>query len=86
MRKYTEEEIKVITETPITMDCFEMDDLSCPILSNDIDKCSDVIQFVWKPLIFSLERLRRLYNETKDKRYWKELIRLLPNSYKVVKL
>ena len=27
------------------------------------------------------ERLRQLYLETKDKRYWKELIRLLPNGW-----
>jgi hypothetical protein len=28
-----------------------------------------------------LEKLRQKYNETKDKRYWKELIRLLPESW-----
>lgn len=27
------------------------------------------------------ERLRQLYLETKDKRYWKELVRLLPNGW-----
>jgi hypothetical protein len=35
----------------------------------------------WTSLINWLEDLRRSYNETKDKRYWKELIRLLPDSY-----
>lgn len=70
-----------LAETPITLDCFEMDDLNCPILNNDMEKCSDVIKFAWKPLIDFLERLRGLYNETKDERYWKELIRLLPESW-----
>jgi len=28
-----------------------------------------------------LERLRQKYNETKDKRYWKELVRWLPNGW-----
>jgi hypothetical protein len=32
-------------------------------------------------LIPMLEKLRQKYNETKDKRYWKELIRLLPESW-----
>jgi hypothetical protein len=32
-------------------------------------------------VIHLCERLRRLYLETKDKRYWKELIRLLPNGW-----
>ena len=35
----------------------------------------------WNSLINWLEDLRRSYNETKDKRYWKELIRLLPDSW-----
>jgi len=35
----------------------------------------------WAQLIPYLERLRIEYNETKDKRYWKELIRLLPESW-----
>lgn len=32
-------------------------------------------------VIHLCERLRRLYLETKDKRYWKELIRILPNGW-----
>ena len=35
----------------------------------------------WNEIIDVLERLRMLYLETKDKRYWKELIRLLPESW-----
>ena len=36
---------------------------------------------VWEELIARLEELRNLYNETKDKIYWEELLRLLPVSY-----
>jgi hypothetical protein len=32
-------------------------------------------------IIETLEQLRQKYNETKDKRYWKELIRWLPNGW-----
>jgi len=62
-----------LASTPITRDCFEMDDFSkLPLFDNST---------VWEQLIFDLERLRKIYNETKDKRYWKELIRLLPESW-----
>ena len=36
-------------------------------------------------LIPTLEQLRQKYNETKDERYLKELMRLLPNTYRVRK-
>ena len=36
---------------------------------------------VWSDYISYLECLRFNYNETKDKKYWKELIRLLPESW-----
>ena len=62
-----------LASTPITMDCFEMDDFEDLRLFD--------ISTVWEILIFDLERLRKSYNETRDKRYWKELIRLLPESW-----
>ena len=62
-----------LASTPITIDCFEMGDFE--------DLRMFDISTVWEILIFDLERLRKLYNETKDKRYWKELIRLLPESW-----
>lgn len=62
-----------LASTPITIGCFEMGDFE--------DLRVFDISTVWEILIFDLERLRKLYNETKDKRYWKELIRLLPESW-----
>lgn len=70
-----------IANYPITMDCFEMDDFdSCvTVTNNNFDQ--DCINFIWGDVIRICEELRQKYNETKDKRYWKELIRLLPESW-----
>ena len=78
-----------LASTPITMDCFEMDDFK----ETDIKRISQCfydekinIHTVfgtdyWKLQIQYLEQLRIRYNETKDKTYWKELIRVLPESW-----
>ena len=63
-----------LADTPITLDCFEMDDFT-PLIDNF------KIDLSWKTVVSYLEQLRQKYNETKDKRYWKELIRLLPESW-----
>lgn len=66
-----------LASTPITMDCFEMDDFE------DVSD-KDTFGFVsdwWDNIVYYLEELRKKYNETKDKHYWKELIRLLPESW-----
>ena len=65
-----------LASTPITKDCFEMDDYENVELYG-LQDCN----FIWDVLLTRLEILRRSYNETKDKRYWKELIRLLPESW-----
>ena len=67
-----------LASTPITKDCFEMDDFS-NLDTEQGWQSLDEIQ--WTCLVNWLEDLRRSYNETKDKRYWKELIRLLPDSW-----
>lgn len=66
-----------LASTPITKDCFEMDDFEDV---SDIDTFGFVSDW-WDNNIYYLEELRQKYNETKDKRYWKELIRLLPESW-----
>ena len=58
-----------LADTPITLDCFEMGDY-CGFFETP-----------WKNLIALLEQCRKEYNETKDRRYWKELIRFLPESW-----
>ena len=63
-----------LADTPITLDCFEMGDFT-PFIDNF------KIDLSWRTVVSYLEQLRQKYNETKDKRYWKELIRLLPESW-----
>ena len=63
-----------LASTPITLDCFEMSDFT-PLIDNF------KIDLSWQTIMTYLEQLRQRYNETKDKRYWKELIRLLPESW-----
>lgn len=84
-----------LASTPITMDCFEMDDFS-PLLDNY------KLDLSWKTIIDYCEQLRQKYNEIIEdkkrleeikefeeakkaqvmaKKYWKELIRLLPESW-----
>lgn len=75
-----------LTSEPITMDCFEMDDfdsyIDIPSAAHYIDSEQQMlnIDFMTR-LIDRLEGLRLKYNETKDKRYWKELVRWLPESW-----
>lgn len=68
-----------LISTPITVNCFEMDDFA------DSNKESNDYNLyticMWSKLIDHLEALRKEFNKTKDKRYWKELICLLPESW-----
>lgn len=67
-----------LASKPITMDCFEMGDFEEVNLSNGFSNT----KYVWNTFIIPvLEELRQIYNTTKDKRYWKELVRLLPESW-----
>lgn len=67
-----------LASIPITKDCFEMDDFEHYIESGDMVFS---LKFIWDSLVHDLEFLRQKYLATKDKRYWKELIRLLPESW-----
>ena len=65
-----------LTKYPIMMDCFEMDDYEGIDDGEHFDS-----DYTWRKVIETLEDLRKAYLATKDKRYWKELIRLLPESW-----
>ena len=67
-----------LASTPITLDCFETDDLNDGNLSIGNYNC---LQFMYNQIIDDCELLRQKYNETGDKRYWKELIRWLPEGW-----
>ena len=89
-----------LASTPITIDCFEMDDFEkINLESQDI---VFPLETTWKSLISDLEFCRQKYNKVMEnkkhleeiqeyeeaekaqvmaKKYWKELIRLLPESW-----
>lgn len=73
-----------LASTPITRECFEMDDydynLPLPLADTDGKEWATG-DFIECDLVPWLEQLRQKYNETKDKRYWKELVRWLPNGW-----
>ena len=64
-----------LASTPITLDCFETDDVEI------LEELNYEVSCWWSELVSWLEKLRQKYNETKDKKYWKELIRMLPESW-----
>ena len=88
-----------LATTPITLDCFEIDDYEPNLIFEEgIDDHGDYPfdykisvesivgknekKIYWENTIIGfLESLRLKYLETKDIRYWKELIRWLPESW-----
>lgn len=71
-----------LAAAPITRDCFEMDDYQDVIIfDNEPYNIDDDTDSLWLGIIDACETLRQRYNETKDIRYWKELIRILPESW-----
>lgn len=78
-----------LTAKPITVDCFERDDYNpnLKILEDRMDnyghpyQVSSTIDDNINGIIDFLEQLRQAYLRTSDKKYWKELIRWLPESW-----
>lgn len=76
-----------LASTPITRDCFELEDFSSDITlyeeQNSKTDHNDAFTTInmMDTIIAYCERFRQLYVETKDKKYWKELIRWLPNGW-----
>lgn len=66
-----------LASNPITKECFETLDYDpfLPLI-DDVNLGLRIDSF-----IDDLEQLRQKYLETKDKRYWKELVRWLPNGW-----
>ena len=66
-----------LASTPITLDCFELGDYS-----PELDMIDDVpLGLRVDSFIDNLEQMRQKYLMTNDKRYWKELVRWLPNGW-----
>jgi hypothetical protein len=68
-----------IQSKPITLDCFEWSDCELPLHEEDYGdyKVNDFMN----SFIKDLERIRIAFIETKDKKYWKALIQMLPSSW-----
>lgn len=66
----------------ITKYDFEMDDyVGVKVFDREPYNPDDYTDEIWDYVIDVCETLRQRYIETKDWKYWKELIRLLPESY-----
>lgn len=66
-----------LASTPITLDCFEIGDYN-PVIEEDDYSVQAYSEGVLIPF---LESLRLKYLDTKNKKYWKELVRWLPESW-----
>ena len=69
-----------LTSKSITLDCFEIDDYQSLTWKNTTSNYSYDESYI-KTLIDGLEGLRLQYLDTGDKKYWKELVRWLPESW-----
>lgn len=63
-----------ITSKPIELSDFSMDDFY-------IEDCGIDLKDMFIGVVADCEHLRKKYLKTKDKRYWRGLIQLLPESY-----
>ena len=72
-----------IAKLPITMECFESGDYNGSLVVYAREPYNEdiIVSDIWEDVINHCETLRQWYNQTKDIRYWNELIRLLPESY-----
>lgn len=71
-----------LSTTPIMLECFETNDYR----DFDVKDATTGTHLLFSealivPMLDTLEKLRQKYLETNDKRYWKELIRWLPESW-----
>lgn len=70
-----------IHDKEFTLDDFSFDDfIDLDDTTQYVDEYGEYMQFN-ETVIANCEHLRKMYLETKDKRYWRYLIQLLPSSY-----
>ena len=70
-----------LTSKSITLESFEIEDFNQEIVYYEVPGAQNDIGMFADFMIEQLEFLRQKYLETKDKRYWKELVRWLPESW-----
>lgn len=74
-----------LASTSISLKNFETDDFNPNLVLQEEVTSDSVLDYFAedfaKDIIKNLETLRLKYLETKDERYWKELVRWLPNGW-----
>lgn len=74
-----------LTSRPITSKCFEFDNGDDLEITNYTiphgGKCGLVYSDYQEDIIYMCETLRQKYLETKDKRYWRALVQVLPEGW-----
>lgn len=70
-----------LASKPITIDCFEIDDLGDMYMMIPFVGLEESLKSFTNVIVDGCEGLRQKYLETGDKKYWKELIRWLPESW-----
>lgn len=70
-----------LASKPITIDCFEIDDLGDMSMMIPFVGLEESLKSFTNVIIDGCEGLRQKYLETGDKKYWKELVRWLPESW-----
>lgn len=71
-----------LASKPITIEDFEMDDFErVKVFDREPYNIDDYTDELWDYIVDICETLRQRFVETKDKKYWKELIRILPEGY-----
>ena len=72
-----------LATTPITIDCFDTDDYdgNLKVFDREPYNPDETLNECVDDIIDICETLRKRYLETNDKKYWKELIRWLPESW-----
>ena len=74
-----------LASTPITRDCFSFQDFYIPqeeAVSDEVTHRDNLTMYNWQEMLINYcEWLRAQYQETKDEKYWYELVNILPNSW-----
>jgi hypothetical protein len=74
-----------IQSKPLTRESFEIEQIPYEeqeeMEQRDGIYCTGELDDLFDETIQTCEDLRRAFNQTKDKRYWRKLIELLPESY-----
>lgn len=87
MKQFNYKEIEKITTTPITRDLFDIEEYdNVPLVTNGYGVSLLDTNSFWDKIIDYCELLRKQYLETKERKYFDNLVLLLPNSYNLVNL